>query len=87
VPGATLIYTRNQIDVTELSPLLQKAFADELAARIAMPLTKDVKIAQTLANVAMMSRVTALTDEENKTDRRQVRYTSEAEFARMGYGV
>jgi len=28
-----------------------------------------------------------LVDEENKTDRRQIRYTSEAEFARMGYGV
>ena len=87
VAGATLIYTRSQIDVTELSPLLQKAFADELAARIAMPLTKDIKIAQTLANVAMQSRVSALVDEENKTDRRQIRYTSEAEFARMGYGV
>lgn len=87
VPGATLIYTRNQIDVTELPPLLQKAFADELAARIAMPLTKDVKVAQTLANVAMQTRITALTDEENKTDRRQVRFTSEAEFARMGYGL
>lgn len=87
VPGATLIYTRSEIDVTELSPVLQKAFADELAARIAMPLTKDVKIAQTLANVAMQTRITALTDEENKTDRRQVRYTSEVEFARMGYTV
>lgn len=87
VPGVTLIYTRSEIDVTELSPLLQKAFADELAARIAMPLTKDVKITQTLANVAMQSRVNALVDEENKTDRRQVRYVSEAEFARMGYTV
>jgi len=87
VPGATLIYTRNQIDVTELSPLMQKAFADELAARIAMPLTKDVKVAQTLANAAMYSRTAALTDEENKTDRRQIRFTSEAEYARMGYGV
>lgn len=87
VPGATLIYTRNQIEATELSPLLQKAFADELAARIAMPLTKDVKVAQALASAATYSRVAALTDEENKTDRRQVRYTSEAEFARMGYGV
>jgi len=87
VAGATLIYTRSEIDVTELSPLMQKAFADELAARIAMPLTKDVKVAQTLANAAMYSRTTALTDEENKTDRRQIRFASEAEFARMGYGV
>lgn len=87
VPGATLVYIRSQIDVTELSPLMQKAFADELAARIAMPLTKDVKVAQTLANAAMYSRTMALTDEENKTDRRQIRYISEAEYARMGYGV
>lgn len=87
VESATLIYTRSQIAVTELSPLMQKAFADELAARISMPLTKDPKITQALANVAMQSRVTALVDEENKTDRRQVRYISEAEFARQGYGV
>jgi len=87
VPGATLIYTRSQVDATELPPLLQKAFADELAARIATPLTKDVKVAQTLANVAWQSRTAALVDEENKSDRRQIRYTSEAEFARMGYGV
>lgn len=87
VPDATLIYARNQIDAAELSPLMQKAFCDELAARVAMPLTKEAKIAQALANVAASSRVTALTDEENKTERRQIRYTSEAEFARMGYGV
>lgn len=87
VESATLIYTRSQIDVTELSPLMQKAFADELAARVAMPLTKDPKITQALANVAAQSRITALVDEENKTDRRQVRYISEAEFARLGYGV
>lgn len=87
VENATLIYTRSQIDVTELSPLMQKAFADELAARVAMPLTKDAKITQALANVAAQSRITALVDEENKTDRRQIRYISEAEFARLGYGV
>ena len=87
VEGATLIYTRNEIQATELPPLLQKAFTDELAARIAMPLTKDAKIAQALANVAQVSRLAALTDEENKSDRRQVRYISEAEYARMGYGV
>lgn len=87
VENATLIYTGDQIPVTDLSPLMQKAFTDELAARVAMPLTKDVNVYARLANIAMQSRITALTDEENKTDRRQVRYVSEAEYARMGYGV
>lgn len=87
VENATLIYTRSQIDVTELSPLMQQAFVDALAARISMPLTKDPKIVKALADMARQSRIEALTDEENKTDRRQVRFVSEAEYARMGYGV
>jgi len=87
VAAATLIYARGEIEVNELSPLLQKAFVDELAARIAMPLTKDVKTVQALASMAQMSRSAALVDEENKTDRRQPRFVSEAEYARLGYGV
>lgn len=87
VPSATLIYTRSEITAPELSPLLQKAFTDELAVRIAMPLTKDAKLVQALASSAAYSRSVALADEENKTDRRQVRYVSEAEYARMGVGL
>jgi hypothetical protein len=87
VETPTLIYTRSQIDVTELSPLMQQAFADELAARVSMPLSKDPKLVDARMVIAERSRVRALADEENKTDRRQIRYVTEVEYARAGIGV
>lgn len=84
VPTATLIYTASTIDASELGGLMQKAFVDELAARIAMPLTKDPKVGQALFNVAEMSRARAIAHEENKMPQRQVTYVSDAELARMG---
>lgn len=86
VETATLIYARAHLDVSELSPLMQLAFCDELAARVSMPLSKDPKLTEVRMQIAERSRIRALADEENKTDRRQVRYVSEAEYARMGFG-
>lgn len=84
VETATLIYTRSSIDASDLGALMQKAFEDELAFRISMPLTKDPKVKQSLAPIAAASRVTALAHEENKMGQRQTSYVSEAELARMG---
>lgn len=84
VATATLIYTASTIAAAELSGLMQKAFVDELAVRIAMPLTKDPKVAQAAASVAELSRARAIAHEENRMPQRQVSYTSEAELARMG---
>ena len=84
---ATLVYTRNVVDIGDLDPLLRRAFVDELAARIALPIKKDVKIAQALRQQAMMSKNIAIANEQNRSPRVATRYISEAEYARMGIGV
>lgn len=86
VEKAGLDYSSSTIDAADLSPLLQRAFVLELAARIAGPLVKDAKIVQAKAEQAEIARARALADEENKAPRREVRYVSEAELARMGIG-
>lgn len=87
VEAATLIYMRSSIEAHELSPLMQSAFVDALAARIAMPLSKDPKLVNALDAMAERSRVRALANEENKAPLRQTSYMSEAELARLGIGV
>lgn len=84
VPAATLIYMASTIASSDLGALMQKAFEDELAVRISMPLTKDPKVKQALIPLARESRALAIAHEENKMPQRQVTYTSEAELARMG---
>lgn len=87
VDAATLIYMRSSIDASELSAQMQKAFVDALAARIAMPLTKDPKIEAACDAKAERSRPRALAYEENKAPLRQQDYVSDAEYARLGIGV
>ena len=84
VAAPTLIYMASSIQASELSGLMQKAFVDELAVRIATPLTKDAKVGATLAPVAAQSRAHAIAHEENKAPQYQTTYVSEAELARMG---
>lgn len=85
VETATLIYTTATIEAAALSPLMQRAFVLELAARIAGPLTKDPKMVEAKARQAEIARQRAIADEENKNPRRTRRYTSDAEYARLGY--
>lgn len=85
VDTATLIYTVDTLVVTDLDALMQKAFVNELALRISMPLTKDPKIVQSLAAPAEVARARAIAFQENKMGQRQVSYVSDAELARMGY--
>lgn len=87
VPTATLAYARGTVEASALPPLLARAFVLEMAARIALPIKKDAGIAKVLAQQAMLARNDALAAEENKNPRREVRYISEAEWARAGYGV
>ncbi|GFM29270.1 hypothetical protein [Novosphingobium sp. PY1] len=84
VETATLIYTASTVPASELGALMQKAFVDELAVRIATPLSKEPKITETLTRVAELSRARALAHEENRMGQRQTSYVSEAELARMG---
>jgi hypothetical protein len=84
---ATLVYTSNVIEVGDLEPLVRRAFVDELAARIYMPIKKDPKITFELRKAAMMSKNIAIANEQNRSPRVATRYVSEAEYARMGHGV
>lgn len=87
VETATLVYARNKFTVAEMAPLPRRAFVLELAARIALPIKKEAKLAQSLQNLAETARARAIADEENKNPRRATRYVSEAEWARMGVGL
>jgi hypothetical protein len=84
VENATLIYSRSTLEAGDLPPLLQRAFVLELAARIALPVKKDAGIAKALQQQAEVARSRAIADEENKSPRGSVRYTSEVEYARAG---
>lgn len=86
VPTATLIYARSTLEAGDMPPLVARAFELELAARIALPIKKDAKVAQVLQQQAEMARARAIADEENKRVHRPVRYASDAEFARAGIG-
>lgn len=88
VETPTLIYTRNTIAASDLSPLGQKAFVDELSARLAVPVKKlaEDKV-KALLQRAAVSRARWVAHEENKVQRQATRYVSEAEYARAGYGV
>lgn len=87
VENATLIYTRATIEASELSPLGQRAFVLELAARLAGPLVKEPKVVDAKARQAEIMRQRWVADEENKNPRRDGRYISAAEYARHGIGV
>lgn len=87
VETATLVYTGGAIEASDLSPLLRWAFITELAARIALPVKKDAKIAQAMKQQAMMAKGDAIAAEMDKNPRRETRYVSEVEYARAGIGV
>lgn len=84
VEFAVLIYNRSTLTADELKPLQQRAFVLELAARIALPIKKEAKLAESLSRLAEMARARAIADEENKEPRRVTRYVSDAELARTG---
>lgn len=87
VPTATLIYSKSTITASDLPPLGQRAFVTELAARIALPIKKDPKLAAAVSDMASRDRLRYMADEENKTPRGTTRYISEVEYARSGLSV
>lgn len=87
IEDAILVYSGNTFDVGRMKPLVRRAFVTELAFRLALPIKKDAKLAQFLQSLALQARNLAISDEENKNPRRQPRYVSDAEWARLGIGV
>lgn len=86
--NATLVFVRSNITVADLPPLGETAFVYELAHRLALsPAVKDYKKAEAMQAKAEVARVRFIADEENKNPVRQTAFTSEAEYARAGYGL
>jgi len=85
VENATLVYSTTAIEANELPPLVRRAMTLELAARIAYPVKKDAKLADTLVRKAEVAKSRAIADEENKNPRKSPRYVSDAEYARLGF--
>lgn len=87
IEKAILVYSGNTLDIGTLKPLVCRAFVLELAARICLPIKKDAKMAQFVTQQAELARNRAISDEQNKNPQRAPRYTSAAEWARLGIGV
>lgn len=83
VEEAILVYS-GPLTVDDMRPLTRRAFVDELAARLAVPVAKNAKAAEQWANKAEISRARAMADAMNRTQTIETRYASEAELARMG---
>jgi hypothetical protein len=84
--NATLVYVAVLTDPTILPPLVQRAFALELAARVAVPIRKDTGLARELGEAAEIARARAIAEDYNQRVRRPASYVSEAAFARSGIG-
>jgi len=87
ISPAILMYGASVYDVASMRPTVRRAFVMELAARLALPIKKDAKLAQFVFQQAEVARNRAIAEEENKNPQRKVRYTSDAEWARSGVGV
>lgn len=84
VENAILSYVRNDVTAADLPALAVRAMELELAARIAYPIKKDMKLANDKRQAAEVARVRAVADEENRAPRQAPRYVSDAEYARAG---
>ena len=84
--SATLVFVATMTDITVLPPLARRAFALELAARVAVPIRKDTALARELGAAADLARARAIADDYNQRVRRPATYVSDAAFARSGIG-
>ena len=86
VKDATLVYSSSEMPFSKLTPLMRRAFIDELAYRLAPPVAKlSANRLQQLEQQAMMSKNMAIADAENKNERIMPNYKSAGEYAREGY--
>ena len=86
VDSASLVFIATQADPTVLPPLVQRAFVLELAARLAVPVRKDVGLARQLAGAAELARDRAIAEDRNQRAASGPSFISEAALARAGWG-
>jgi hypothetical protein len=84
-PEATLSYSTSTLDAAELSPMMRRAFIDELAFRLSVPVAKMASQRRAeLQQEAFASKYEAMADAQNKSPQIAPTYVSLAEYARMG---
>lgn len=86
VESAILVYCATLSDPALLPPLVRRAFALELAARVAIPIRKDVTLARELAQAAEIARARAIAEDFNQRAKSPATHVSQAAFARAGIG-
>lgn len=84
--NAVLEYGVNEIEPAQITAMMARAIALEVAARCAMPIKKSRELKSDLIKQAEVARTRAIADDENRYPRQSTRYVSEAEWARAGYG-
>lgn len=86
VEDATLVYSNSQIDISDFTPMMRRAFVDEMAARLAEPVAKlSTNKVTRLEEKAMMSKLNAIADAQNKNPSEQPHFTTMSEYAREGH--
>lgn len=84
--NAIFEYGVNEIEPAQITAMMARAIALETAARIAMPIKKSRELKGDLIKQAEVARTRAIADDENRYPRQSIRYVSESEWARAGYG-
>ncbi|KQN09819.1 hypothetical protein ASE85_02470 [Sphingobium sp. Leaf26] len=87
VANAIIEYQVNTVEPAAIDAMTARAVALELASRLAMPLKKSARLKGDLIKLAEVARQRAIAESENRNPVRETRYVSEAEYARMGYGI
>lgn len=83
--GATLEYGIGDIEEVVLPPLVQRAIYTDLAARLAVPVKTNEKLAETLSSEAELWWQRAMAVDLNQNPQRQGGFISETQAARAGY--
>jgi hypothetical protein len=84
VEFATLAYVSGHMNLATMPALVRRYFVLELASRICLAVKKNAQTAMALSQQAEQARARAMEREANKQPEKQVRYISDAEWARMG---
>jgi len=86
VENAIFVYSSDEMTAAKWTPKMRRAFIDEMAYRLGPPLGKlPMNKLDMLRQEALLAKLEAIADAENKNERRQVNHISDGEFARMGF--
>lgn len=85
VETPTLVYAKSTMAVSDMTALTKRAFIVNLAARCAVPLKAPSKLSEKLEKSALVAKLEAIADAQNRSPKQMPHYVSEAELAREGH--